>query len=378
MKIALITTVASSIYGFRAHLISKLLEKGHTVYAFVSEYTNDELEIIKNMGVIPVTYQFNRGGLNPLADLKATYVLSQELKKIKPDLVFSYFVKPVIFGALAARWAKIPRVIGMLEGLGFTFTDQPEGLTVKTKIIRAIQVFLYKFSLPLLDKLIVLNPDDKNDLIDKYNIAVKQVQILGGIGLELNKYPYSQVNLPKDEPVKILFVGRLLKEKGIFEFIESAKIVKQKYPNTIFTVLGAIDKSNLGAITEDSLDKLVNYGVIEYPGAVKNIPNWISNHHLFVLPSYYREGVPRSTQEAMAIGRAIITTDVPGCRETVQNGVNGFLVNKWDTKALAEKMIYFIENQNKIIEMCNESYRIAKEKFDVEKVTLRLLNILEV
>lgn len=378
MKIALITTVASSIYGFRAHLISKLLEKGHSVYAFVSEYTNDELEIIKNMGVIPVTYQFNRGGLNPLADLKETYLLSQELKKIKPNLVFSYFIKPVIFGTFAAKWAKIPRVIGMLEGLGFTFTDQPEGLTVKTKIIRAIQVFLYKFSLPLLDKLIVLNPDDKKDLIDKYNIAVKQVQILGGIGLELNKYPYSQVSLPKDEPVKFLFIGRLLKEKGIFEFIESAKIVKQKYPNTIFTVLGAIDKSNLGAITEDSLDKLVNYGVIEYPGAVKNIPNWILNHHLFVLPSYYREGVPRSTQEAMAIGRAIITTDVPGCRETVQNGVNGFLVNKWDTKALAEKMIYFIENQNKILEMGNESYRIAKEKFDVEKVTQRLLNILEV
>ena len=377
MKIALITTVASSIYGFRAHLIGKFIEKGYSVYAFVSEYTNDELEIIENMGVIPVPYQFNRGGLNPFADLKATYLLSKELKKINPNLVFSYFVKPVIFGTLAARWVKIPRVIGMLEGLGFTFTEQPDGLAFKTKIIRVVQIILYKLSLPLLDKLIVLNPDDKKDLLDKYNIPVKQTEILGGIGLELDKYPYSEVVLSRNQPVKFLFIGRLLKEKGIFEFIESAKLVKLKYPNTIFTVLGAIDKSNLGAITEDLLDKLVNSGVIEYHGAVKNIPDWISDHHVFVLPSY-REGVPRSTQEAMAVGTAVITTDVPGCRETVQNGINGFLVERWNAQALAEKIIYFIENQNKILEMGNASNLLAKEKFDVEKVTQRLLNMLGV
>lgn len=379
MKIVFIATVASSIYGFRSDLIGQLLNKGHIVYAFVSEYTDKELEIIKDMGVIPVTYQFSRGGLNPFSDLKATYLLSKQLKKINPDLVFSYFVKPVIFGTFAAKLAKVKKIIGMLEGLGFTFTDQPEGVALKTKIIRAIQVCLYKISLPLLDKLIFLNPDDKTDLLVKYNIKAKQVNILGGIGLELDKYPYSEVDLTRvSNGVKFLFIGRLLKEKGIHEFIGAAKLVKKKYPDAIFTVLGAIDKSNLGAITEEELNQLINSGVIEYPGSVNNVSEWITHHDVFVLPSYYREGVPRSTQEAMAIGRAIITTDVPGCRETVENGVNGFLVNKWDINELAEKMIFFIENPDKILEMGNESYRIAKEKFDVEKVNQRLLKILEV
>ena len=188
-----------------------------------------------------------------------------------------------------------------------------------------------------------MNPDDKTDLLVKYNIKAKQVNILGGIGLELDKYPYSEVDITRiSNRVKFLFIGRLLKEKGIHEFIGAAKLVKKKYPDAIFTVLGAIDKSNLGAITEEELNQLINSGVIEYPGSVNNVSEWITHHDVFVLPSY-REGVPRSTQEAMAIGRAIITTDVPGCRETVENGVNGFLVNKWDINELAEKMIFFIE-----------------------------------
>src|SRR5699024_9821126 len=137
------------------------------------------------------------------------------------------------------------------------------------------------------------------------------------------------------------FIGRLLKEKGIYEFIVAAKLVKQKYPNSTFTVLGSIDQANMGVLKQHELDDLINTGIIDYPGHVSNVKNWIAASDVFVLPSY-REGVPRSTQEAMAIGRAIITTDVPGCRETVVNGVNGFLVPKWNPEALAEKMIYFI------------------------------------
>lgn len=374
MKIVLIGTVASSFYGFRADLIHTLLKQGHKIYAFTSEYTAEDLKKIEQLGAIPVTYTLNRGGLNPLADIFATYQLSKKLKTVNPDLVFSYFSKPVIFGTLAAKLAKVPRIVGMLEGLGYTFTEQPGGLIKKTEIIKKIQIFLYKISLPKLDKLIFLNPDDPKDLLEKYAINVKKVEVLGGIGLNLQDYPYQPLS-NIHFPLKFLFIGRLLKEKGIHEFVQAAKLVKKIYPDTEFTVLGAIDDHNLGALQQTDLDTLISSNIIRYPGHVSNIKDWIADSHVFVLPSY-REGVPRSTQEAMAIGRAIITTDVPGCRETVIDGVNGFLVPKWNSIILAEKMIYFIENPEKIKVMGEASYYIAKNKFDSKIVNQKLMKIL--
>ncbi len=155
-------------------------------------------------------------------------------------------------------------------------------------------------------------------------------------------------------PLKFLFIGRLLKEKGIHEFVQAAKLVKKTYPDTEFTVLGAIDHHNLGALQQTQLDTLISSNIIQYPGHVSNIKDWIADSHVFILPSY-REGVPRSTQEAMATGRAIITTDVPGCRETVISTKNGFIVPKWNPEALAKKMIYFIENPEQIQVMGAES-----------------------
>ena len=374
MKIVIIGTVASSFYGFRAALIYQLLLKGHSVYAFTSEYCQYELKKIELLGAIPITYELNRGGMNPLADAKATYALSKKIKEIAPDLVFSYFSKPVIFGTLAAKIAKVPRVIGMLEGLGYTFTEQPEGLSKKAQLIKSIQVLLYKIALPQLDNIIFLNPDDPKDLLEAYHIKVKKLDVLGGIGLDLDEYNYQPIETI-DSPISFLFIGRMLKEKGIHDFIAAAKIVKKIYPEVQFTVLGAIDSSNPGALQQSELDRLISLNIINYPGQVDNVQKWIADSHVFVLPSY-REGVPRSTQEAMAIGRAIITTDVPGCRETVVEGVNGFLVEKWSPQALAEKMIYFIEHPEDIKKMGYESYKIAQDKFDADKVNKRLINML--
>lgn len=374
-NVIIISTVASSILGFRANLIKALLHRQYIVYTFVSEYSQEDLNNIAALGAIPITYELNRGGMNPLSDARATYALSVKIKEIAPDLVFSYFSKPVIFGTLAAKLAKVPRVIGMLEGLGYAFTEQPEGLSKKAQLIKSIQVLLYKIALPQLDKIIFLNPDDPKDLLETYHIKVKQVDILGGIGLDLDEYNYQPIETI-DSPINFLFIGRMLKEKGIHDFISAAKIVKQSHPDVQFTVLGAIDPFNPGALQQSELDRLISLNVINYPGQVDDVQKWIADSHVFVLPSYYREGVPRSTQEAMAIGRAVITTDVPGCRETVVDGVNGFLVEKWNPQALAEKMIYFIEHPEEIKKMGYESYKIAQDKFDADKVNKRLINML--
>ena len=371
-KIALIGTTGASFYGFRADLIKMLVSEGHIVYALTSEYTEQCLDKIKALGAKPVTYELSRGGLNPFADISSYFQLKKILKELKPDIAFSYFAKPVIYGSMAAQSGKVPVIIGMLEGLGYTFTDQPEGQSTKTKLVKSIQVMLYKLAFPSLNKMIFLNRDDQKDLMQVYDLKVPEVHILGGIGLHLDQYPYS---IAPSNPIKFLFIGRLLKEKGVFELIEAMRLVKTKYQQAQFTILGAIDSQNMGALKQEALDELIKEKLFEYPGYVTNVQDWITESSVFILPSY-REGVPRSTQEAMAIGRPVITTDVPGCRETVVDGVNGFLVPKWNAEALADKMCYFIENPEQVNIMGVESYKIAQEKFDAEKVNSKLIEIM--
>ncbi len=369
MKIALIGTVSEKIILFRRDFIKLLISEGHQVYAFATDFTPETKHKVSALGATPVDYSISRAGLNPLSDIKNTFKLAGLLKEIRPDVSFTYFTKPVIFGTLAAVLAGIKRRIGMLEGLGFTFTEHPNGEKFKTKLVRLAQVFLYYISFYFLERVIFLNPDDPNDLISHYRIKTRKVSVLGGIGLNFADYPYSSAPI---KPIRFIFVGRLLAEKGVHEYAAAAKIVKKKYPDIEFIMLGGLDTENPGGLTLEALNDLTSNSTINHPGHVDNVHEWIANSSVFVLPSY-REGVPRSTQEAMAIGRAVITTDVPGCRETVVHGLNGFLVPKWNSTALAEKMIYLIENPTLIASMGIESHRIAKEKFDAAKVNKKLM-----
>ena len=374
--IILIGNVPSSLINFRKELIISLVSKKYRVYCLASKYSDYEASTIRSWGAIPENHELNSKGLNPYKDFIAAIKLYKQIKQISPDIVFPFFVKPVIFGSFAAKLAKVPRVVGMIEGLGNAFTPTPDGQkeVLKIKLIRNIQVFLYKLSLPLLDHLIVLNPDDQIDLIQYHNIKVKQTTVLGGIGVDLSKFSFSPACPSKS--ISFIFIARLLKEKGIFEFLEAAKIVKNKYPNTVFKIIGGLDENNPFGLKKDTLLEYIHAGLIIYPGHVDNVPEWIRNSDIFVLPSFYREGVPRSTQEAMAIGRPIITTNMPGCKETVIPGKNGFLIPPWNSKILSEKMIFFIENPEYIQIMGNESRLIAEERFNIDKVNIKLINIL--
>ncbi|MBE3605371.1 glycosyltransferase family 4 protein [Campylobacter sp. RM13119] len=371
MKIFIIGNVASMMINFREEFIKKLVANKHDVYCLVSDYDDKSRFIISSFGATPLDYTLNAKGLNPVKDIKATYDLVNLFKKHKPDIVFSFFVKPVIFATIAAKIAKIARIVGMIEGLGAAFTLHKNGQTKKAKIIRNIQVFLYKLSLPLLDELIFLNKDDKKDLMDTYNIKTKSISILGGIGVDLNKFTYSK---PPVDSINFIFIARLLAEKGIFEYLEAAKIVKDKHKDAKFYVLGSFDEQNPFGLKKEELKQYLDGGVIIYPGFVNNVNEWIVNSSVFVLPSY-REGVPRSTQEAMATGRAVITTDSVGCKETVEEDLNGFLIPLYDSQTLAQKMIYFIQNPEKIVQMGIESRKIAEKKFNITKKNKELINI---
>lgn len=373
MRIAIIGTTAASMISFRKELIKLLCSHGHEVYAFAIDYDDEVKHKIRGYGAIPVDYKFSRTGLNPFTDIINTLRLSKTLKNINPDLVFSYFSKPVIFGTIAAKLAGITKINAMLEGLGYFFTSSGKKDSLKVIILREILIVLYRFSFRYVDNLIFLNADDKKDLLEDARINVKNVSVLGGIGLDINEYPYVA---PPTNPVSFIFVARFLQEKGVYEFIQAAKIVKDKFPDTHFYMLGDLDVHNPGSLTIDSFNQLKNSGIIELPGHVENVQDWLAKASVFVLPSY-REGFPRSTQEAMAMGRAVITSDVPGCRETVIDGVNGFLIQARAPADLAEKMLRFLDDPKLITVMGAASHEIARLRFDSEVVNDKLLSILK-
>ena len=373
MKLVLLGTVSASVFNFRTSLIKELVARNHTVHVLCVDYDDVSREKIVALGAIPVDYSLNRAGLNPIRDLVDTWKLFRQLKKIAPDVVLSYFVKPVIFGSNAARMAAVPRNIGMLEGLGYVFTDLPTGLKRKQRILRWVQVFLYRLALPGLDRLIFLNPDDSADLLSRNGLKAKNVSILGGIGVDLEKYPY--IPLDSQKSPSFIFVGRLLAEKGINEYVAAARKVKSLHPEARFVVLGGLDEENPGGLSRLELDDLITSGIVEYPGHVSSVMQWLIDASVFVLPSY-REGLPCSTQEAMAVGRAVITTDVPGCRETVVDGVNGYLVPRWDSEALAEKMLCLVRDPALVVRMGEESRRLAEQRFDADEVNARLIQML--
>ncbi|MFS9432945.1 glycosyltransferase family 4 protein [Citrobacter sp. C348] len=374
MKIALIGTTAESLIQFRKELINLLHKNGHVVYAFAIDYDDVTKEKVKSFGAIPVHYCFSRTGLNPFSDIINTYKLYKILKSLKLDLAFSYFSKPAIFGTLAAKFARIQKRYAMLEGLGFFFTNSGGQVSLRTKLLKKILVSLYKISFRHIESLILLNADDKRDLLVNEKIQVKKVHILGGIGLNMSDYPYSP---PPVDPVSFIFVARFLQEKGVYEFIEAAKVVKKKFPETHFCMLGHLDLHNPGSLTIERLNDLKCNNIIELPGHVDNVQEWLAKASVFVLPSW-REGFPRSTQEAMAMGRAVITSDVPGCRDTVVDGVNGFLIKPKSAEELADKMIYFLNKPDEIKKMGEASYNIAKMNFDSTIVNINLLSILDI
>lgn len=373
MTIVFIGTIASTNIHFRGPLLIELVKRGYKVYAFAFNYSKEDKEVLEKMGVIPCDYKLSRQGLNPFAEILLIYQLQKAIKDIKPDIVFSFFVKPVIYGTIAAALAKVPHRIAMLEGLGFVFTKQPEGKKILTSLLKAVQIFLYNIIAPFSHQLIFLNKEDKNELTSKIIIQPKYVHVLGPIGLDLNYFTYQE---PVQDKVSFLFMGRLIKEKGIYEFLNAAEVIKKQYPEITFFVIGARDKNSHNYLPDSVLGYYTSKGIIHYGGEVEDVREWLKKSSVFVLPSY-REGYSRSTQEAMALGRPVITTQVPGCNQTVLDGINGFLIPPFNVDALVAKMVWFIENRNSIASMGNESRKYAEQHFNVHEVNQRLISKLE-
>jgi glycosyltransferase involved in cell wall biosynthesis len=346
-----------------------LVKNGVQVIVFAPGISIDLHARLVSLGAEPIEIRMNRAGINPLSDLLSLVDLYIKLWKYKPDVVFSYFIKPVIFGTIAAFFARVRVRVAMIEGLGYVFTYLDKELNFRRRVLKAIVSFLYRISLNFASRVVFLNPDDQAEFVTMKLVKEKNSVCIGGIGVDLDRW--RSENLPTS--VSFLMVARLLREKGVFEYAEAAKYVKLKYPGTSFILLGGLDQ-NPGAIQLEQVAAWHSHDVLTWLGHLP-VAEHIKAASVYVLPSY-REGVPVSTMEAMAMGRPIITTDVPGCRETVVDGVNGFMVPAKDAVALAEKMIWFIENPSSIVAMGAASRKMAEEKFDVQKINAKLMQIL--
>ncbi|NQS71810.1 MAG: glycosyltransferase family 4 protein [Desulfobulbaceae bacterium] len=370
LKFALITSHAPSLVHFRAPLIKNLRKRGVHVFALAPNFDDKTRARVQALGATPVDYSMSRTGMNPFRDFLNAWQLARLLKRLQPDTVLNYFIKPVIFGSLAARWAGVPCRLAMIEGLGFIFTPGPAGFSFKRRVLKRLVMLLYKLGLSCGNKIIFLNPDDRDEFIAARLLPVSKAFLLGGIGVDLAKWPFVP---PVSELITFLMVGRLLREKGVEDYVNAARMVKKMSPPVRFILLGDLD-DNPGAIKRSEVQAWNDEGIVEWYGHVPVQP-WLAQASVFVLPSY-REGVPVSTQEALATGRPVITTNVPGCRQTVIDGVNGFLVPVHNAEYLAEKMMEFIRRPELISTMGLASRQHALEHYDVHKVNKRLIKLI--
>lgn len=364
MKILVIASYTPSIINFRGDLIKYMINLGHEVIATAPEtgYEND----IEKLGAKFVCISLNRAGTNPLRDLIYLLSLINLINKEKPDIVLGYTTKPIIYGSIAARLVGTREIISMVTGFSYVVENQ----NLRLRLIRNIIKWLNKLGFSCCSKAVFQNPDDMKECIDSILVQKDKCMLVNGSGVNMNKYEFAPIVAENT----FLMIGRLLKDKGVIEYLDAACIVKKKYPNAKFILLGPFD-INPNSLCYESIKSYVDDNIVDYVGEQGDVRPYILNCSVKVLPSYH-EGVPRSVLEAMAIGRPIITTDAPGCRETVVDGVNGFLVPVKNSNELADKMIWMIEHPEDVRKMGLESHKICSEKFDVRKVNQRMIEIM--
>ena len=367
LHIFVIGSLPESLINFRGELIKSLVAGNHKV-TVMSAFTDAALaNKIEALGVNFIGFPITRNSQNPCFDVQTFFALYTTLKKTNPDVVLAYTIKPVIWGGLAARLARI-KFNALITGLGFTF----QGGGVKRECLRGLVCFLYRIALKNAVAVIFQNTDNRLVFVGSGIVAKDITHVVAGSGVDINYFQFSL--LPKDN-FTFLCVARLLAAKGLREYAKAASIVKLKYPEISFKLVGPKDDSPDKIDLKEVNTWLDTYGV-EYLGSTNDVRPYIEQCHVYVLPSHH-EGMPRSVLEAMSMGRPILTTDAVGCRETVENGINGFKVPVGDYNLLAERMLWFVENKAKLSVMGVKSREMVEKNFDVRFVNNELIKIMK-
>ena len=369
MRVLVIGSYADSLSYFRGALLAAMLLRSHEVHVAAPDLLEGtelrrQLEG-RRLNVHDIS--LCRTGLNPLGDLYLLLSLLALMRRIKPDVVLTYTAKPIIYGILAAWLAGVRRRYALITGLGFAFTEQASGLH---GIVKGIVLSLYRLSLRRSHKAFFQNTDDQEYFreLGFLPISVPSV-VVNGSGVDLERF--HMVSIPSGAP-HFLLIARLLVSKGLREYAIAAQYLKAVYPNVQFSLAGWLD-DNPDSIRRDELHSWIQGGAIQYLGNLQDVRPAIAQCTVYVLPSY-REGTPRTVLEAMSMCRAVITSDAPGCRETVVDGETGFLVPVKSIDALIAAMERFIHDPALARRLGQRGRALAEDKYDVKKVNAVMLS----
>ena len=333
-------------------MIKKFQAEGLEVSAIA--FDDSEKKQIEVMGIEFFCIHNANRSINPFKVLALKGQYLRLIKKIKPDIVFTFMLKPNLYGTKAAQKAKVAQIFAMVEGSGDVFVNN----SLKWRGIRWFVCKMYRSAFKYTEKVFFLNKEDKKEFLKKKLVKEKQCELINGIGVNLEYFT--------QKPLKnfdcFLMIARMLKSKGVLEYCQAARLVKQKHPEAIFGYLGGEGNIKIGDIQEYLED-----GSICYYGEVKDVRPYLENCSIYVLPSY-REGMPVSVMEAAATGRGLIVSDCPGCNATVVEGYNGYMVSVGNVETLAQKISYLIENPRVVEEMAQHSRQFAEENFNQTKI----------
>lgn len=366
MSFLLIASFPDSLIHFRGPLLDALLAKGLSLHVAAPDVpaSSPVRRTLEDRGIHVHEIPLRRTGTNPVSDLGLLLFLMRLMRKVRPRYVLSYTIKPVVYGTLAAAMSRVPRRFALITGLGYAF--QGDG---KRNLLRALVERLYSAALKRCDKVFFQNPDDEELFRHLGLLPVKvSSRVVNGSGVDVGTY--TPAELPA-EP-RFLLIARLLGDKGVREYAEAARRIRSRHPEATFDLVGWID-DNPDAIAQSTLDSWMSDGTLRFHGRLSDVRPAIARCGVYVLPSY-REGTPRTVLEAMAMGRAIITTDAPGCRETVVDGENGLLVEVKSIDSLEVAMQRFIDDPSLIARMGRRSREIVESRYDVRKVNAVMLS----
>jgi glycosyltransferase involved in cell wall biosynthesis len=367
MKILVFSSLAYSLVNFRGALLNSMREAGHDVLAVAPDDDSFVSDWLKEHDIRFQTVSMNRTGMKPMQDLQTLLGYVRLIAKEKPDLILAYTQKPIIYGGIAARLTGNVPFYALMSGLGYLFS--PDG--AKPGLVRTIFLRLYREGVRKARKIFVFNRDDQADMLDAGIIDQRQTVIqVPGSGVDTGRF--AQQPVPAGAP-HFLMVGRLMRDKGVYEFLEAARRVGQEFPEARFSILGRAETFNPTGISEGDIAGLQAEYPVTFLAETTDVRPYLAQSSVFVLPSFYREGLPRTILEAMSTGRAVITTDMPGCRDPIEDGKSGIIVPPQNVDALADAMRSFLTNPAQAAEMGNRARAIAEQVYDVAKVNSLLI-----
>jgi len=367
-KILFVVNVDWFFISHRLPLAIKAIEEGYEVH-LACNYSRSK-ELLESKGIVCHEIQFTRSNYNVMNALMICKQLHALFKTIKPDITHLVTIKPILLGGIVARLLKLPSVVFAISGLGYIFISRGIIASIRKKMIGLIYAYVFKHKNVCV---IFQNADDQNELSKLTGLDKIHSVIIPGAGVDTEKFFVSQ--LPKSPPV-IMMASRLLKDKGVYEYISAAKIIGRKKKNIKFILVGTPDPENPSSISIEEVNEWIDKGYIEYWGQQEDMPKIFSQSTIVVLPSY-REGLPKVLLEASSSGRPIITTNAPGCRDAIIDMRTGFLVEKYNAQDLADKILSLSTNLDQCIKMGQSGRKLVEEKFSEKLIASHHMRVYE-